>query len=143
MQLVIPKATAPDWFLEKLLIRKNGIIVSLDDDLSIHQVWKKRFESALVFEHGAQLKQFTSPHELKNWVLASALEVEHTIFLLDYELLGFQESGLDLVENLGLHQQSILVSSRYDDPDIMMRARKLRIRILPKPVAAFVPIELG
>jgi len=143
VQLVIPKATAPDWFLEKLLIRKNGIIVSLDDDLSIHQVWKKRFESALVFEHGAQLKQFTSPHELKNWVLASALEVEHTIFLLDYELLGFQESGLDLVENLGLHQQSILVSSRYDDPDIMMRARKLRIRILPKPVAAFVPIELG
>jgi hypothetical protein len=63
------------------------------------------------------------------------------VFLIDQELLGFKETGLDLIESLRLAEQAVLVTSRYDDADVMRKCETLGVRLLPKGAAAYVPIR--
>ena len=41
--LSVPKANAPDWFVTQLDIQRKASVVVLDDDQSIHDVWRGRF----------------------------------------------------------------------------------------------------
>jgi len=141
VSLHLPKAPTPPWFTERLLIPKSGIVVSLDDDVSIHHVWKGRLESARAHEQGVTHQQFFTPKDFKTWVLGNMLDVDRTIFLVDYELLGFKETGLDLLEDLAIGERSILVTSRFEEHSLLARATRLGVRILPKSMAGFVPIE--
>jgi hypothetical protein len=38
--------------------------------------------------------------------------------------------------------QAILVTSRYEETRIRERCEKLGVRLIPKPMAGFVPIEI-
>jgi len=64
------------------------------------------------------------------------------LFLCDYEFLGSKETGLDVIEDLGLAKHTILVTSRYEEQDVRERCARLKIKLIPKPLAGFVPIEI-
>jgi hypothetical protein len=64
------------------------------------------------------------------------------LFLVDYELLNQAATGLDIVEKLGIGPRTILVTSRYDEQPIRERCEKLGIKLIPKSMVAFVPIEI-
>jgi hypothetical protein len=53
-----------------------------------------------------------------------------------------KETGLDLIERLGIASRSVLVTSRYEDPRIRARCERLGLGILPKGLAALVPVEV-
>ena len=62
--------------------------------------------------------------------------------LIDYELLGFVETGLDLIEKLNLRDQAILVTSRYEESKIREKAKDMGIKIIPKSFAPYIPITI-
>ena len=131
----LPKAQAPNWFLERIVLDNVEQVVILDDDLSIHRIWSERFADVrdVGFTHQS------TPDELRRW-RATHPSLTHVIFLLDFELLGFDVTGLDLIEELGLQNRAILVTSRFEEPPVVQRCEALGVRLLPKPVAAYVPI---
>ena len=131
----LPKALAPNWFLERIVLDNVSQVVILDDDLSIHRIWSERFAETrdVAFTHQS------TPEELRSWRAGHA-SLNHVIFLLDFELLGFDVTGLDLVEELNLQNRAILVTSRFEEPLVVQRCEALGVRLLPKPVAAYVPI---
>jgi signal transduction histidine kinase len=138
------KASAPKWFVEKLVLIPNMIITSLDDDISIHQIWKGRLESKKVSEFGIKHTTFTSGLDFKTWVTSQPYDTESArLYLVDYELLNQNATGLDIIEELGLSNQSILVTSRYEEDKIRERCERLSIRLIPKTMAGFVPIEIA
>jgi len=138
-----PKAAAPNWFVEKLVLSTNSQVIALDDDLSIHQIWKGRLQSLNAESFDVQLLSFTSGAEFKNYVEAQVAEVAlQKVFLVDYELLNQNMTGLDLIEELGLGKSAILVTSRYEEDQIRNRCAKLRVKLIPKGMAGFVPIEI-
>ena len=145
-----PKAAAPSWFVEKLVLPSSSQVVSLDDDLSIHQIWKGRLQSLNAESLGVRLLSFTSGSEFKNYILAQTDEstgsqnkdATQKIFLVDYELLNQNMTGLDLIEELGLGDNSILVTSRYEEEHIQNRCAKLGVKLIPKGMAGFVPIKI-
>jgi anti-sigma regulatory factor (Ser/Thr protein kinase) len=141
--LSIPTCAAPDWFQERLEIADATPVVVLDDDQSIHQIWKGRFESALLPDQSVPLFHFSTPEQLANWVHDQPTPLlKQTTFLLDYEIIGENATGLDAIERLGLGRRSVLVTSRYEEPAIRQRCSKLRVKLLPKALAGFVPLTI-
>jgi hypothetical protein len=50
---------------------------------------------------------------------------------------------LQIIEELGLGAQSILVTSRYEEAHIREKCERLGVKLIPKAMAGFVPIEIA
>lgn len=142
VNIILPRSEAPSWFVEELRLIPNSNVVILDDDESIQRIWRVRADSAKLNIFGINLLHLSTPSELRTWKNETAQEGFETTYLIDYELIGFSESGLDLIEELGIAPQSILVTSRYEELSIRERCQKLKISLVPKGMAGFVPIQL-
>jgi len=140
--LTLPQATPPDWFVSELQLNPGTPVVILDDDTSIHQVWDGRFQSARVKEKGIEIIHFSTPKELRKWVRNNSNIVKNALCLFDYELLGYSETGLSLAEELNLGSQTILVTSRYEEKQILDNCIRLSVRMIPKALAGYVPIKI-
>ena len=139
----LPRQKHPEWFVEKINLTEGIQIVVLDDDQTVHQIWRGRFESLRLYDQEIQLHHFSTPRDLIDWQESSDRSVSPVLYLVDYELLGQLETGLDVIEKLGIHAQSILVTSRYEEPTVRDRCSSLKLRLIPKGMAGFVSIELS
>jgi signal transduction histidine kinase len=139
--LRLPQAPAPAWFVSELQIEPGGAIVILDDDASIHQVWQDRFDSLRIKEGPVEMFHFSTPKEFGDWVRSGHSAAAKAIFLMDYELLGYSETGLNLIEEFGLGSRAVLVTSRFEERSILDECLRLGVRMIPKGMAGFVPIR--
>jgi signal transduction histidine kinase len=137
IDITLPLVEPAKWFSDKLTFTNNSTVVILDDDQSIHDVWESRFETEIP-QANLILKHYYHPQEL---LTTAPYNNDVQLYLCDYELIGHTLSGLDVIEKLGLkNTRSVLVTSRYDDPDIRARCKKIGIKILPKSYAIYVPL---
>jgi signal transduction histidine kinase len=136
--LYLPIAPSPHWFIEMIHIHPKSKIIIFDDDASIHSVWSERFA---IFKDKIELFHFSSCHKLREWVHRQS-SIDDYLFLMDYELIGEIETGLNLIDELRLHQRALLVTSHYEEKNILDRCEKLKIRILPKLMSTFIPIQM-
>ncbi|OGR90870.1 MAG: hypothetical protein A2V88_02155 [Elusimicrobia bacterium RBG_16_66_12] len=138
----LPKARPPEWFVSVLELDAKHPIVVLDDDASIHQVWQGRFDSLRPRVQIFEVLHFSAPTELRDWVKADATRARDAVYLMDYELLGYKDTGLALIAELGLGEQAILVTSRFEEKAILEECLRLKTRMIPKGLAGFVPIRV-
>lgn len=137
VSIVLPTTAAPGWFLPYITVTSDTTIVALDDDASIHRVWQNRFKG---LSFSLKSYHFTHPAELENYVNSSSILPKPRVFLVDFELLGQHETGLDLIVRLGIQKNSVLVTSHYEDPSVRSVCVSEGIKILPKSLASLVPI---
>ncbi|OFZ19590.1 MAG: hypothetical protein A2Z20_06455 [Bdellovibrionales bacterium RBG_16_40_8] len=140
IKIILPKSPVPSWFVEKLEFKAKSRIVIADDDSSIHQIWDGRFDSAQVERHGIEVLHFSTPSDLQTWY-QKQVATRDVLFLVDYEFLGQKQNGLDIIKTLGIGKQSILVTSRYEEPQILQTAQNMGVRMIPKGMAGLVPIS--
>jgi signal transduction histidine kinase len=140
--LTLPKAKAPDWFVSKLEFKPGATVVTLDDDITIHHIWQGRYESIRAKEKDIKMFHFSEPDEFRQWVKSNQSIIQNTIFLLDYELAGYEETGLTLAEEMNIGQQTILVTSRYEEKRIIDNCIRLKIGMIPKGLSGMVPMEI-
>lgn len=140
--ITLPRAPAPHWFVPKLAINTNSTVVILDDDSSIHQIWRDRFEGANFLGNGITLRHFFTPLEIESWMIINSNSSQSMSFLFDYELINENNNGLALIERFQIARQSVLVTNRYDDEAIRETCKRLGVKLLPKGMAGFVPIEI-
>ncbi len=145
----LPRAETPKWFVEKLILDRNALVVSADDDQTIHQIWSGRLSSGRAASAGIRHMTFSSLEQLEEWVGSSMSEgatgagAKVPVFLVDYEFLGQKSNGLEAIGRMGIGKQAILITSRYEEPAVRSKAEALGVRIIPKGLAPFVPIEIG
>ena len=137
LSLVLPLASQPSWFVEKLNVSREMKVVVVDDDTSIHQTWEQRFRDTGQ-ESFDRIYHFSKPDDLEYW--ADSNDTTKALFLCDYELIGSSRTGLDLIRDLNICSRSILVTSRSLDKDVLSRCKKLDVKCLPKELAGIVPI---
>ena len=115
----------------------------MDDDDSIHQVWRGKF--APFKKENISVIHFKKADELIAWCEQQKLlpesSLHSTLFLVDYELVGSETNGLETLISLGLQKQGILVTSRYEEPSVQIRCAQHSIRLIPKAMAGFVPVS--
>ncbi len=138
IKIYLPKETPPKWFVPNLKLFPYSSVVVFDDDPSIHQIWKKRLNA--FSSEGLRLYHFSTLNDLRKFYRQNFAELDEAVFLMDYEISGHQETGLDLIEEFGIVDRSILVTSRYDETQIRQRCEALGVRLLPKSMSGFIPI---
>ncbi|MGZ3746679.1 MAG: ATP-binding protein, partial [Pseudobdellovibrionaceae bacterium] len=136
--LILPLSENPQWFANMIDLTNKTFLISLDDDISIHQIWSDRLQS-LNLKRLEHIK-FQSCDAFEKYVNANINKLGQTLFLVDHELLNQNKTGLELIEELGLEKYSILVTSHYEDLKIQNQSLRLNLPILPKSLAGFVPI---
>jgi PAS domain S-box-containing protein len=142
MLLEFPSIPAPDWIAKEVRLGLEDVVVILDDDISIHRAWDMRFSSILKKNPGITVRHFENCHDAVRFIEASSEEEKQKIYLLtDYELLKQELNGLHVVNKANI-ARSILVTSHYADPIVLERASKLHTQILPKQLAADIPIYI-
>ena len=142
IKILLKTDHAPQWFVPKIILTPFQTIVVFDDDQSVHHIWKGRMESALATRHQIKLISLSSPREFRKCFGSIFEDMDNALYLMDYEISGCDENGLDLIVELGLQKQSILVTSRYEESMIRDRCSLQGIRLLPKSMCGFVPVEI-
>jgi signal transduction histidine kinase len=95
VEIILPKLAGPVWFVPELKLKSGTLVVLLDDQPSIHQVWRERFESL----NGAiQLVHFSHADEFSNW-LERQNPTGPVLYLCDYELSDHSDTGLEIIGN--------------------------------------------
>ncbi len=126
--------SVPLWFMPELILPLQGKVVVLDDDPSIHHIWNDRFEK--MDKNKLELVHLSTPSQVQEIPKDSI-----SFFLMDYELLGYKENGLDLIEQFSLQDKSCLVTSRFEEESLLKRCQSLGVRLIPKSLAGSVPIH--
>ena len=139
----LPGADAPEDFVRGLELAPGRPVVVLDDDETIHHVWRERLGAAGADARGIELVRFSGPAGLRQWVRKDPARAGSALYLFDYELLGCVETGLSLAQELGLGPKVILVTSRHEEKKVIEEARAQKIRLLPKSLAGLVPISIA
>jgi signal transduction histidine kinase len=141
--LSFPKKAPPAWFVSDLEVKSGSTVVIFDDDQSIHQVWKGRFDHESSASTGVFLEHLSTSEQFREFYRSRFLDLDHPLFLMDYEIRGGSgATGLDLIEECGLAGRAILVTSHYEDPVIRHRCERAGIRLIPKSMSGFVPIRI-
>jgi nitrogen-specific signal transduction histidine kinase len=135
IKILIPAALSPEWFIPEINLENIDQIIILDDDPSIHQVWKGRFDT---FGQIPRL-HLTDGNLASQWIEQKTVKL--CLFLFDYELLHQELSGLSIIKKYNIATQSILVTSRYEDHDVVSQCKDLNLKIVPKELAAIVPLK--
>jgi signal transduction histidine kinase len=144
VQVNVPKGSAPDWFLPVMKIGLATHVVIFDDDQSIHQIWKGRLESLGIEGLSSRILHLSTPAQFRAFYRKEFFNLDSVIFLVDYEILGHSgESGLDLIEECGIANIAVLVTSRYEEPEIRERCKSLGVKLIPKSMSGFVPIQIS
>ena len=137
VELLFPKTSPPSWFVERLSIKSDFLVISVDDDESIHQALAERLKDV---DHGSiHHVAFSSLDQFEAWVEDS--DPQNALYLVDYEFSGQTGNGLDVIDRCGIAAKSILVSSRYEERAVGNRAAALGIKMIPKELLNFLPIE--
>ena len=142
VEMTLPRAEAPKWFVSELVFPRDTKVVILDDDTTIHQIWDGRFESLQLRHTGIEFAHLSTADEFTRYVLGHYQEMDRSLFLVDFELIGSTRTGLDLIEELKIDKRSILVTSRFEEREIKTRCATRGIRMIPKSLAGFVPIRV-
>jgi len=131
--LVLPLSEPPSHFLTSLNLGRVNKVIVLDDDSTIHLIWKERLKDASL-----ELEHFYNGKDL----LEAYQEIPKDALLLsDYELLGEDLNGLDCINQLASPSRSILVTARAEESEIISAAKEVGIKLLSKALAQIISIE--
>lgn len=138
----LPRTKAPEWFLPELKFSHSLTIAIVDDDTIIHSVWKTRFADLTQAYRQLRVLSFSTGISFHEWLISNDRSGLNLLVLMDYEFLDQKENGLELIERLSLANKSVLVTSRFDDPQIQRRVNLRQIRMIPKSMAPSIPMSL-
>jgi hypothetical protein len=123
----------PNWFCETLNIQFESMIVVLDDDPSIHDAWNEKFSKM----PNTKIVHFYHTSELTLHQLDSA---KTALYLIDYELLGDEKNGLDMIDEFKLNKKAILVTSCFEELTLRIRCENMGVKIIPKSNVPYIQI---
>jgi signal transduction histidine kinase len=143
IEISLPEKVRPDWFMESLRIFPHQIIVILDDDLTIHKIWEKRFSEEEFLKQDTKIYHFANSKDLINLYYSNLkMSQNEVLFLLDFELIKDEFNGLELIEKLDISKNSILVTSRFEDKLVLDKVKSIGLKLLPKSMAEIIPLRL-
>lgn len=141
IDIIMPLVQPASWFKDSVMIWEVATVVVVDDDESIHTVWDKRLKESLDTNQNFTIKHFVNPLAFIDWYENSEKNNKN-IFFIDYEYLGFDINGLDLIEKLGIMSNSVLVTSHYENLDIKERVIQLKTKMIPKEYSLYISLDV-
>lgn len=144
VSLILPICSPPPWFVEKIDMTNKQTLVSIDDDQTVHHVWRERLMELASKENQIEYLAFLSAEHAEAWWRSDNVQKKRDSiqFLIDYEFSGKPWNGVGVIEKLNCAKNAILVTSHYDDAIVQFQAQEMGVRIIPKGLAHLVPIQI-
>lgn len=141
----LPYCRKPDWLCNEIKIEEGTVIAVVDDDPSIHDVWRQKIRHEVEEKLDISLHQehFNSPKEFLEWITQNS--DKNILLLADYEYLNEPKpmNGLEMFKILGNYGiQKILVTSYYEKPKIINELNN-GITLLPKQLVNSIELEFN
>lgn len=136
VQIRIPRSVAPDWFCNALVINADDNVVIIDDDQSIHDTWRYRFSGRF----SNSVIDIYSTKKFHQFVAENS--VDNKTYLMDYEFIGSNENGLQLLAKHQLQNQSYLITSNVEVETLRNEALAQNVEIIPKSFVPYIPIKI-
>ncbi len=133
IEISIPRAAAPAWFKDEINLSDKSRTVIIDDDQSIHGLWKKLIKQ----KHAHMpIKDLYTTAEIK-----SALKdvKNDELVLIDYDLRQ-DKNGLDYIREFNL-QNVALVTSNYDTEEVVNYCSEHGIQLIPKQIVSAINLN--
>lgn len=121
--LQFPRPLTPSWLANEVLLPRDAKVVVIDDDPTIHDLWQRKlkgFDCRFLFKPEANLNA--------------------DLFIVDQEIRGYSETGLNFIERTGIQSRAILSTGHSSDSEIQAEVERLGCRLLPKFLAADIPV---
>ncbi len=132
----------PVWIADKISLDPNSLIVVLDDDTSIHGAWDQKFTNTLNAYPNITITHFHEADSCINFIKSlNKKDFKRVMLLTDYELIKQTINGLDVVEITAI-SRAILVTSHYENQDIIKRSILLNTKVLPKILTSAVSFDI-
>ncbi len=148
MELKVPRAPTPLWFFNSVRLSSRTVLVVVDDEGQIFRYWEKaiaaRFRGMdIPTDRMPKLMNLSSPEQLRS-DYDGALS-RGTFFLVDQEFKGEATTGIQLIEELKLHDKAILVTNHFEQRELLDQVTRLGLRMLPKTfmLNTRFPIDIG
>lgn len=140
--LDFPRILEPDWTIKEIGLTKDDIVIILDDDKSIHGAWDSRINYILEKVPSIAIHHFREGSDALAFINKLSKEQKKAVcFLSDYELVGQELNGLQVIQKSKI-KHSILVTSHHADTKIMKTATENNIKILPKELVFAVSFKI-
>jgi signal transduction histidine kinase len=139
----LPSEQAPAWFLRKLELYTDSALVVVDDDQSMCRSWRQLIDRHSKLPNEISLIQVHSKEELETLLQQDLRLQSKALFLVDYDLGRGSISGLDLIVSLGLCEQAVLITNRFDDPGLQELCVRDGIRMAPKELLGVIPFSIS
>lgn len=143
IEIVLPRAAPHSSFLSALVIPANSHIVILDDDPTVHQIWRERLLPEELKEVGVSVSWFFDGDEARKLVEQLKREDREFLILADYDLGHGCDSGLDVIRKLGVCDRSVVMSSNAEDADLIRECKVSAVPLVPKALQPYIPIQVA
>lgn len=129
VKVELPSSNLQNLFLNEMIWPKSEkSIVVADDDESIFKLWEEKFRSLKVQN---EIIFLNSTAELRS-LLQSPHSSKIGLLLCDQRFANGNETGLDILKGIKGRWQSVLVTTQYDDIDLLKALNQLNMKIIPK-----------
>lgn len=133
--LIINISPMPSWMCVTIDCSNYQSICILDDDKYIHQIWRKKFSA--LFDDRNILSFFNVDSFLK---FVNESTNKNILYMVDYEISGCTQNGLQLISQLNIQSDTILVSGHYYDDKVTNGCTFSKVKLLPKDILNDVTI---
>ncbi|WP_186645662.1 ATP-binding protein [Fluviispira vulneris] len=137
----LPLTHPPIWLANSINVCKNSILIILDDDPSIHDIFLYRLKEAISNSDQIKIININNPDQIIS-IISKYKNFAKITLLIDFEFIGSNLNGIDIICKHKLYDISTLVTSYYDDNLIQEKCTSLQLKILPKNLAYYVPIKI-
>lgn len=126
--------------LESIEILDDAEIVIIDDDRAVHEAWRLRL-SEVSLSRTIIITHFFTASEFQS-AFANTSSNKLRQYFIDYDFNDPDITGIDIILNNKIQNQSVLVTSKYNSPEVIEKAVAHNLSILPKPLLATAIIKL-
>lgn len=136
VRVSIPIGAREPWYVPRIKLRSSDTVVIVDDQVSVHDVWKERLHDAGF----AGATEFFSNAESALRFLSKSVGAESKkVVFADYDL-GTGRTGFDVLSKLPVGSDGFLVTGHFDDLDVQARCLSLAVHLMPKTSLSDIPL---
>lgn len=145
IEIELPATETPRWFVDEFNIDNTSVIVIVDDEDMVFEYWQKTINDRFAFTLvGAQKPDIYHLKRLGDLRVHEAdLARRATHLLVDQTFDKEMQTGLELIEELGLQERATLVTNAFESQTVIQEAVRLNIPILPKPYVLNARININ
>lgn len=137
VEILFSEAIQPDWFVSEWVLGADQGIFGIDDDpMVLNQL------EGVAQGLGVKFYGFSNFTSFKNRS-RSYPDLKDMIGFIDFDILGEDQTGIEIIKNEGFEKNSFLLTGRFFEPEIQDDCLKLNIKMIPKPFLPWFRIHVN